>query len=124
MAPIIAVAFELWVTEPGYTFDSILLGKGEQGLDAAAAYMRQVWRPRFRVQVGMVTDTAQKGMSLFLKGAQQKNLFINLRSSNERAAEATAVGRGRGLSMFASHLCLGPLYCAEASCSAGCCLKS
>eukprot|EP00878_Enallax_costatus_P042327 GHUV01049614.1.p1 GENE.GHUV01049614.1~~GHUV01049614.1.p1 ORF type:complete len:137 (-),score=14.34 GHUV01049614.1:89-475(-) len=51
LAPITAVAFELWTTEPGYTFDSVLLGVGEEGLDAAAAYMRQTRRPRHQVEV-------------------------------------------------------------------------
>lgn len=53
LSPITAVAFEVWTTEPGYTFDSVMLGVGEEGLKAAAAYMRHTWRPRHQVEVGM-----------------------------------------------------------------------
>jgi hypothetical protein len=52
VAPIAAVAFELWTTDVGYTFDSVLLGSGEAGIAAAAAYMRDTWRPRNLAEVG------------------------------------------------------------------------
>jgi len=51
LPPVAAVAFELWTTEPGYTFDSVLLGSGDSGIAAAAAYMRDIWRPRNHAEV-------------------------------------------------------------------------
>jgi hypothetical protein len=51
LAPIVGVAFELWVTEPGYTFDNILIGRGQQGLEAAA-YMGKAAQARRLAQVG------------------------------------------------------------------------
>lgn len=58
LSPITAVAFELWTTEPGYTFDSVLLGVGQEGLEAAAAYMRQTWQPRHKAEVGTLGEPA------------------------------------------------------------------
>jgi hypothetical protein len=51
LAPVAAVAFELWTTDRGYTFDSVLLGSGDAGIAAAAAYMRDTWRPRNHAEV-------------------------------------------------------------------------
>jgi hypothetical protein len=51
LSPIAGVAFELWTTEAGYTFDSVLLGAGDAGLAAAASYMRHTWRPRNKAEV-------------------------------------------------------------------------
>jgi hypothetical protein len=57
LAPIVGIAFELWVTEPGYTFDNVLLGRGQQGLEAAA-YMGKVGQARRLAQVsGQFSDT-------------------------------------------------------------------
>ena len=39
------------MTDKGYTFDSVMLGSGEEGLAAAAAYMRDTWRPRNLAEV-------------------------------------------------------------------------
>lgn len=51
LPPIGGVAFELWTTDVGYTFDSVLLGSGDGGIAAAAAYMRDTWRPRNNAEV-------------------------------------------------------------------------
>eukprot|EP00879_Flechtneria_rotunda_P031933 GHRR01035041.1.p1 GENE.GHRR01035041.1~~GHRR01035041.1.p1 ORF type:complete len:130 (-),score=21.97 GHRR01035041.1:237-626(-) len=53
LAPIVAVGFELWTTDTGYTFDSVMIGKGQEGLDAAAAYIRKVWKPRHQAEVSI-----------------------------------------------------------------------
>jgi hypothetical protein len=51
MAPVAGVAFELWTTDTGYTFDGVLVGQGEQGLDAAKTYLNKIWRPRHKAEV-------------------------------------------------------------------------
>lgn len=47
------------MTEAGYTFDNILLGGGQQGLEAAA-YMGKVGQARRLAQVGEVTALKQR----------------------------------------------------------------
>lgn len=58
LAPIVGVAFELWVTEPGYTFDNILIGRGQQGLEAAA-YMGKAGQARRLAQEAAIAAAAR-----------------------------------------------------------------
>jgi hypothetical protein len=46
-----AVAFELWTTDKGYTFDGLIVGAGGAAAEAAAAYRRDQWRARYREAV-------------------------------------------------------------------------
>jgi calnexin len=64
LAPIAAVAFELWTTDRGYTFDSVMLGSGEAGIAAAAAYMRDIWRPRNHAEVRRLLSATYVSSSL------------------------------------------------------------
>jgi hypothetical protein len=53
VAPLGAVAFEIWTTDRGYLFDGVLVagGEGGAGAAAAAAYRRDVWRRRYWEEV-------------------------------------------------------------------------
>ena len=59
LSPVAGVAFELWTTDPGYIFDSVLLGSGEAGIAAAAAYMKDTWRRRNHAEVRVVRSAVQ-----------------------------------------------------------------
>eukprot|EP00775_Hariotina_reticulata_P013784 gene13784-13905_t len=52
LPPVAGVAFELWTTDTGYTFDGVLVGQGDPGMDAAKTYLNKVWRPRHKAEVG------------------------------------------------------------------------